>query len=173
MKIQTRPWAIASTIGTIVELLLGLGLSSLIGFVLQRLIADAQMSASIEVAMLSSGIGAIQLCLCGSVYGLLVGALYAFTLPRDEYFTATESAFGGSLAAATASVTAGVLGLFVSLMFLITQIGPQIGEAAELAGLVFTQLFTGIGGVLVGGMVALIMGAAGGGVALAVTRREK
>lgn len=173
MKIQSRPWAIASTIGFVVELALNFGLSSLMSFVLSRLAANTQVSAATELAMVSLGLGAMQLCVCGSVFGLLVGALYAFTLPRDEYFTATESALGGSLSAATASVTAGGLGLFISLMFFVAQIGPQMGDSTALATTTMTQLFTGIGGLLLSGLVALIMGAAGGGVALAVTRREK
>lgn len=172
MKIQTRPWAIASGIGAVVELVLGLGLSSLSGFVLQRLVTETQLAVT-EIGLLNMGIGALQLCLCGSVYGLLVGALYALTLPRDEYFTATEGALGGSLSAGAASVAAGVLGLFISLMFLIAQIGSQVGDTTALATMVMTQLFTGMGGLLVSGLVALIMGAVGGGVALAATRREK
>jgi hypothetical protein len=173
MKIQTRPWAIASTIGTVIELVLGLGLSSLIGFILPRLVANSQISASGGMAMVSLGISTVRLCLCGSVYGLLVGALYAFTLPRDEYFTATEGAFGGSLSAGTASLSAGVLSLFVGLMFLVAQVGPQTGDATQLTSIIFTQLLTGLGGLLLGGVIALIMGAAGGGVTLAVARREK
>jgi hypothetical protein len=173
MKIQSRPWAIAATIGTLVELVLGLGLSSLTGFLLPRLIENTQMSASGEIAVLSWGVAGVRLCLCGSVYGLLIGAIYVLTLPRDEYFTRTEGAFGGSLSAATASLTAGALGLFISLMFLVAQVGPQVGDATQLASVIFTQLFTGIGGLLLGGVIALIMGAAGGAVALAVTRREK
>jgi hypothetical protein len=173
MKIQTRPWAMAATIGAVVELILGLGLSSLSGLALQRLVENTQMSAASEIALFSWGLSLVQLCLCGSVYGLLTGALYALNLPRDEYFTATESALGGSLSAATASVTAGVLSLFLGLMFLIAQIGPQTGAATELASLIFTRLFTGIVGLLLGGVVALILGAAGGGIALAMTRRKE
>lgn len=171
MRIQTRPWAIASGIGAVVELVLGLGLSSLNGFVLQRLVAEAQLAVT-EIGLLNLGIGALQLCLCGSVYGLLVGALYALTLPRNEYFTTTESALGGSLSAGAASVAAGALGLFVSLMFLIAQIGPQVGDTTALATVVMTQLLTGLGSLVVGGFVALVMGAIGGGVTLAATRRE-
>lgn len=173
MKIQTRPWAIASIIGTVIELVLGLGLSNLMRFVLPRLVADAQLSAATGMAMLSMGISVARLCLCGGVYGLFVGALYALSLPRNEYFTSTESALGGSLSAATASVTAGALSLFLGLLFLVAQVGPPLGQTAQLATLVITQLLSGIASLVVGGIVALMMGAAGSGAALAMTRRQE
>lgn len=172
MKIQTRPWAIATGSGVVIQLVLGLVLSGLTNLVFQRLAAESQMAVT-EIGLYSMGLGAAQLCLCGSAYGLLVGAVYTLTLPRDEYFTATESALGGSLSAATASVAAGALSMFLSLMVLIAQIGPQMGDPAALATLVMTQLLAGLGGLLLGGLVALVMGAVGGGLTLSVTRREK
>jgi hypothetical protein len=170
MKIQTRPWAIASGIGAVLQLVIGLGLAWGIDLFGPRLLARSSPG---EIALFNLSVWSLQTCVCGAAYGLLVGGLYALALPRDEYFTATEGAFGGSVAAATASVSASALGLFIGLMFLVAQIGPQTGEPAELAALAFTQLFSGIGGLLVSGLVALMLGAAGGGVVLAVMRREK